>query len=120
GANLALAGRCASQPEVFARLSAGLLDDLRCALVGRSRELGADLRSRIEAGLALGPLGDPRFERRKGPDGDHLLPPLAEIRAGRYPMGEDEPFEYMGYTWTDHMPRHEVAVEAFRIGRFPV
>ena len=118
--NLALAGRCASQSEVLQRLSPGILYDLRRALVGRSRNREADLRARIEAGLALGPLGDPRFDRRRGPDGVYLLPPLAEIPAGRYPIGEDEPFEYFGDTWTDHMPSHEVQVAAFRIGCFPV
>ena len=108
-------------PErVSPKLSPGLLDELRRALVGRSRDREADLRSRIEAGLALGPLGDPRCERRKGPHADYLMPALADIPAGRYPMGEDEPFENFGDSWTAHMPRHEVEIEAFRIGRFPV
>ena len=118
--NLALAGRCAGQPEVRERLSKGLLDDLRRALVERSRDRAADLRARIAADLALGPLGDPRFERRKGPYGDYLMPPLAEIPSGRYPIGEDEPFEYLGQMIRSHMPRHEVEIAAFRIGRFPV
>ena len=48
------------------------------------------------------------------------MPPLAEIPAGCYPMGEDEPFVSFGDAWSDHMPRHEVRMAAFRIGRFPV
>ena len=50
----------------------------------------ADLRARIAAGLALGELGDPRFERRDGPYGTYLLPPLIEIPGGTYHLGSDE------------------------------
>ena len=76
--NLALAGRCAAQPEV--RISEALKDRVRWALVERTQDASADLRARIAAGLALGELGDPRFERRQGPV--WRLPAAA---AGRYP-----------------------------------
>ena len=78
--NLALAGRCAAQPD--AKVSDGLKDKLRWALVERTQDTKADLRARIAAGLALGGLGDPRFVRRKGPSGEYLLPPLIEIPGG--------------------------------------
>ncbi len=55
------------------------------ALVTRSRDPEADLRDRIACGLALGDLGDPRFERGAGPDGAFLLPPMVAIPAGSYP-----------------------------------
>jgi formylglycine-generating enzyme required for sulfatase activity/class 3 adenylate cyclase len=118
--NLALAGRAAGQPAVRSRLDEALLDELRWALVARSRNAEADLRARIAAGLALGPLGDPRFERRIGPHGAYLLPPMVDIPAGVYSIGDDDPIEEFGQVWTDHIPRHEVAIAAFRIGRFPV
>jgi serine/threonine protein kinase/formylglycine-generating enzyme required for sulfatase activity len=117
---LGLAGRCAAQPEVRDRLSPKLLDELRRALVARSRDPEADPRARIEAGLALGHLGDPRFERRTGPDGDYLLAPMVEIAGGRYPMGEDEPFESFGLVAASHIPQHEVEIEPFLLGRFQV
>lgn len=120
GSNLALAGRCAAEPEVRGRLSRDLLDDLRTALAGRSVDPDADLRARIQAGFALGQLGDPRFERRSGPHGDYLVPPMIEIAGGCYPLGEGEPFEYLGETIRSHTPRHEVEVLPFRVGRFPV
>jgi hypothetical protein len=69
--NLALAGRCAAQPEVS--ISEALKDRVRRALVERTQDPGADLRARIAAGLALGELGDPRFVRRQGPYGAYLM-----------------------------------------------
>ena len=79
--NLALAGRCAAQPDVG--VSAGLKDRIRWALVARTQDPDADLRARIAVGLSLGALGDPRFELYEGPDGEYLLPPLVEIPGGK-------------------------------------
>ena len=120
GTNLVVAGRAAGQVEVRARLAGATLDALRQALVRRSTDREADLRSRIEAGLALGVLGDPRFEEREGPHGRFLVPPMVALPGGKYPIGEDEVFEYLGQRIEAHMPRHEVEVEPFRIGRYPV
>jgi formylglycine-generating enzyme required for sulfatase activity len=125
-ANLALAGRIAAKAEVRERLPEALLDELRWALVRRSRNPEADLRDRIACGFAVGDLGDPRYERRTGPYGEYLWPPMIEVPGGTYPVGDDEPFEYSVAltgetgTATDHVPRHEVAIAAFRIGQFPV
>ncbi|RIL11117.1 hypothetical protein DCC79_05925 [bacterium] len=120
--NLALAGRCAVQTRVAERLPAALVGELRHALVERSRDAGADLRVRIAAGLALGGIGDPRFERREGPHGAHLVPAVIEIPGGAYPIGEDEPFfdPDTGEEDRTHMPRHSVAIAAFAIGQYPV
>jgi len=120
--NLVVAGRAARLPLVRAKLGARFLDELRWALVARSRDREADLRARIAAGLALGYLGDPRFERRLGPHGPYLMPPMVEIAGGRYPIGEDEaiwdPFQE---EWERaHIPRHEVEIAAVQSGRFPV
>jgi len=121
-ANLALAGRCAVQAEVRERLGEGYLHELRWALVARSRDREADLRNRIACGLAVGELGDPRFERREGPYGEYLMPPMIEIPGGRYPIGEDEAiWNPQDERWErKHLPRHEVEIAAFQIGRFPV
>jgi hypothetical protein len=110
--NLPLAGRCAAQPEVM--VSEALQERLRRALVQRTLEPGADLRARIAAGLALGELGDPRFDRRQGPFGTYLLSPLLEIPGGTYRIGSDEGL------YEDEAPVHEVEVEPFAIGQFPV
>jgi formylglycine-generating enzyme required for sulfatase activity len=106
-ANLPLAGRCAAQPDVA--VSPALRERLQQALVERSRDPAADLRARIAAARALGELGDPRFERRRGPLGEYLLPPLVAIASGslphrqrRRPRPEDE------------APAHSVELAAFR------
>ena len=84
--NLALAGRCAAQPEVALGCSAG-----QGALGPGGTDPGPRCRSaaRIAAGLALGELGDPRFVRRQGPDGAYLLP-LVAIPGGTYHIGSNE------------------------------
>jgi formylglycine-generating enzyme required for sulfatase activity len=110
--NLPLAGRCAAQPDV--EVSATLKDRLRWRLVERCQDAEADLRARIAAGLALGELGDPRFERCTGPEGDYLLPPLIEVPSGTYTIGSDE------VHFDDESPVHRVERATFWIGQFPV
>jgi formylglycine-generating enzyme required for sulfatase activity len=109
--NLPLAGQCAAQPDV--RCSDGVVKELQAALIERSRHPEADVRARIAAGRALGDLGDPRFERRRGPQGAYLMPPLVEIPAGRYAIGSDKNYD-------DESPVHAVELGAFLLGRFPV
>jgi hypothetical protein len=110
--NLPLAGRIAAAPD--SRLADGLKGEIQQALISRTQDRQADLRARIAAGLALGTLGDPRFERKSGPYGNYLLPPLVTIPAGEYPMGDDDsPYD-------DEKPAHKVSLESFQIGVFPV
>ncbi len=111
-ANLPLAGRCAAAPDVMA--PDALRDEIRWALARRTQDPEADLRARIAAGLALGDLGDPRFQRRHGPHGDYLLPPLAPIPGGSYPIGSDEGL------YANEAPAHSVSLEPFQIGQFAV
>src|SRR5262249_26301192 len=70
-----------------------------------------DLRARIDAALALGPLGDPRFERRPGPFGTYLLPPLVTVAGGMYRIGA-----------TSQKSHEEIEgrLPTFSIGRFKV
>ena len=110
--NLALAGRCAAQPDVT--ISAALQEQLRRALVQRTRDPAADLRARIAVGLALGTLGDPRLARRHGSHGAYLLPPLVEIPGGTYIIGSDEGL------YADEAPVHRVTLAPFALGQFPV
>ena len=110
--NLPLAGRCAASAEVS--LDPGLKREIQDALIARTQDMKADLRARIAAGLALGELGDPRFERRTGPHGEYLAPPMVDIPAGTYPIGLDNgPYD-------DEEPAHTVELDAFQIGTFPV
>ncbi len=110
--NLALAGWCAAQADV--QLSDSTRAQLAEALVVRSRDPEADLRARIDAASAVGRMGDPRFERRQGTDGEYLLPPMVEIPSGTYIVGHDDP------NAEDESPAHHVSLAAFRLGMFPV
>jgi formylglycine-generating enzyme required for sulfatase activity len=111
-ANLPLAARCAASPEVA--VSPQLVERLQTALLARIGDVQADLRARITAAEALGELGDPRFERRSGPHGRYLLPPLAPVAAGTYTIGDDQG------RYSDEKPVHPVDVAAFEMGLFPV
>lgn len=111
--NLPLAARCAASPEIM--LDPDLKRDLQHALIVRSQDfVNADLRARIAAGLALGELGDPRFERRTGSHGDYLLPPMVVIEDGIYPIGDNDSQQ------NNEKPFHTVEISAFSIGQFPV
>jgi formylglycine-generating enzyme required for sulfatase activity len=88
--------------------------------VTRSRDPHADLRARIDAALALGRLGDPRFEPHTGPDGAYLLPPIIHLPAGSYPIGSDEVYQAIGKTFDDNAPAHQVALASFSLGAYPV
>ncbi|MGE3163571.1 MAG: SUMF1/EgtB/PvdO family nonheme iron enzyme [Planctomycetota bacterium] len=113
--NLPLAGRAAASLETRERLDAEGVRTIAVQLVARSQATAADLRARIAAGLALGELGDPRFERRTGAFGDYLLPPLVPIRGGDYRIGSDEEDGER-----DERPVSPVSLAPFEIGQFPV
>ncbi|MCD4754046.1 MAG: SUMF1/EgtB/PvdO family nonheme iron enzyme [Anaerolineaceae bacterium] len=110
--NLPLAVRCFINPEV--KPDETLKSDLQQALIKRTQNPDADLRARIAAGEALGRLGDPRFKLCKGLHGDFLFPPLVNVPAGDYPIGDDNA------SYDDEKPAHSVTLAAFQIGKFPV
>lgn len=111
--NLPLAGRSAAQSDV--KVSQNQINELRKALLERSRDPATDLRARITAGLALGALGDHRFEAGQGPDGcGYLLPPLVQVDGGFYTIGSNDGIE------ADEAPVHEVELAPFSLGQFPV
>ncbi len=115
-ADLPLAARAAAQPELTGRLAAPLLDGLRARLIEMGGDPAYDIRARVEAGQALGALGDPRYRRLEGPDGAYFEPPMVAVEAGRYRIGSDADAGAARHA----SPGHEVQVEAFEIGRFPV
>jgi formylglycine-generating enzyme required for sulfatase activity len=110
--NLPLAARCAISPEV--KISEELKNRIRRELIGRTEDMRADLRARIAAGEALGLIGDPRFEVYRGADGECLLPPMVDIPAGTYPIGDN----LSGFA--DESPAHKVELKAYQIGVYPV
>ncbi len=107
--NLPLAAYCAAAPDVH--VSAALSAELRALLIARSQDSDADLRARIAAAKALGDLGDPRLDTRRG-EVAFSLPPLSKISGGEYRIGSDEN--------PDEQPIHTVWLAPFQIGQFPV
>jgi formylglycine-generating enzyme required for sulfatase activity len=110
--NLPLAARCAISPEV--KISEELKDQIRRELIGRTQDKKADLRARIAAGEALGLIGDPRFEKYQSEEGECLLPPMVDIPAGTYPIGDN----LSGFA--DESSAHKVELKAYQIGVYPV
>src|SRR5262249_45454436 len=110
--NLALAGRCAAQPEVA--VSEALKATVRVALVARTQDPHADPRAQLAAVLGRVELGDSGFARRDGPYCTYLLPPLIEIPGGTYHLGSDEGL------YADEAPAHSVVLAPFALGQFPV
>ncbi len=110
--NLPLAARCSTSPEV--NISDDLKTEIQNLLITQTQDMKVDLRARIAVGEALGTIGDPRFERRTGPYGDFLVPPLVDIAGGIYPIGDDKS-EY-----DREKPAHTVELKPYQIGKFPV
>ncbi|MBX7213030.1 MAG: SUMF1/EgtB/PvdO family nonheme iron enzyme [Thermoflexales bacterium] len=110
--NLALAGRSAAAPGV--RLSEQGRQSLQDRLLRRMQSERANLRSRVAVGIALGQLGDPRFERGEGPYGPYLLPPRIIVPSGVYTIGDNASDQ------TDERPAHSVTLQAFELAKFPV
>jgi formylglycine-generating enzyme required for sulfatase activity len=111
--NLPLAGRCAAAPGVS--ISSTLKSELQIALVNRSRDPEAHLRARIDAGLALGLLGDPRHELKHGTFGDYLLPRrMIAISGGTYRIGDAASDQ------KDENTEIEVELAPFEMGQFAV
>ncbi len=113
--NLPLAGRAAL--AVRERLPAELIADLRGGLVARSRDPLFDLRLRMEAAEALGPLGDPRYREGRGPgDVRYLLPDdqhWIDVAGDEYTLGslDGDP---------DEQPLTKVRLKPFAIAWAPV
>ncbi|MDQ7024048.1 MAG: SUMF1/EgtB/PvdO family nonheme iron enzyme [Anaerolineae bacterium] len=110
--NLVMAARCAASSEIA--VDPELKAEIQAALIARTQDMNADLRARIAAGLALGEIGDPRFELKTGAHGAYLLPPMVTIEAGNYTIGDDNS-QYGG-----EKPQHSIDLEAFKIGQFAV
>ena len=117
--NLPLAAQCILQANLT--VDTKCIDSVRKKLLARTRDLDADLRARIAAGVALGELGDPRFRVQSGAEGAVISPPLVEIAAGRYVIGSDSHFRPdVEGPWPGVRPVEPVMLGPFAIGTYPV
>ena len=83
--NPALAARCLL--ESGAEENAGRRARSQADLRRRLGDVAVHVRSRIEAGLLLGRLGDPRFPVETVGGVKVILPPLVEIAGGKATIG---------------------------------
>lgn len=113
--NSALAARCLLElgddgdPQQKTRSQTALLE--------RLGNVAIHLRSRIEAGLLLGRLGDLRFSVETVNGVAVILPPLVEIAGDTAQIGSDPSDTEAD---DDERPRHSVELAAYAIGRYPV
>ncbi len=113
--NPALAARCLLELGVDA--GAAQRERSQTALLERLGNVAIHLRSRMEAGLLLGRLGDPRFlvETVKGVS--VIVPSMVEIAAATTTIGSAW-WDFGAFN--DEKPRHKVQLAAYAIGRYPV
>ncbi|MFN8467194.1 MAG: SUMF1/EgtB/PvdO family nonheme iron enzyme [Caldilineaceae bacterium] len=115
--NPALAARCLLESGVDTHEARAQLsrNDLRARLGSAT----IHVRSRIEAGLLLGRLGDPRFEVETFNGVKAILPPLVDIDGSKAQIGSGF-WQLLRERQSDESPRHAVALAPYAIGRFPV
>lgn len=113
--NPALAARCLL--ELGEDADAEQKNVSQTSLLERLGNIAIHLRSRMEAGLLLGRLGDPRFPVESVNGVQVILPSMVEIAGGTAMIGSDDSDEEAEDR--EH-PRHPVELAAYAIGRFPV
>jgi formylglycine-generating enzyme required for sulfatase activity len=109
--NLPLAARAcaamgAEDERVVSPAEAALRLHIQHALIARSQDAAVSLRERLEAGLALGEMGDRvRYREHRSGDGVTCLVPVDDcwvpVPVGHYPMGE--PSSVLGRMPTAHV-----------------
>jgi formylglycine-generating enzyme required for sulfatase activity len=115
-----LSGRVPDVEALLATLADGERPALARALVDIAEDAKRPLLERLGAGTALALLGDPRIHTRAphtclvpaGPFLRGLAPERAALVAREY----DLPFTWLAKA----CPQHEIELDAFEIGRFPV
>ncbi len=122
--NPALAGRCLNEAGIvnlvedrptprFAAVTAHVRADLLRDLYSPS----IHLRARVQAGLALGRIGDPRFQPQVINGVRVIVPQMVKVPSGRYQIGcadaDKDAFAY-------ERPQHAVKLPAFKLGKWPL
>jgi formylglycine-generating enzyme required for sulfatase activity len=111
--------------NLFRPQTAGLPEKMLAVFRRDPPKLRFALRHRL--GLALGELGDPRFQPTPSPTTGELiiLPDLVPAPAGAYRQGTSDDDkaklqEQNASSWEDEEPSHTIQLQAFAIGRCPV
>jgi formylglycine-generating enzyme required for sulfatase activity len=113
--NPALAARCLL--ESGAEASEARTVRSQTDLLARLGDVAIHLRSRIEAGLLLGRLGDPRFPLETVNGVKLIVPQMVEIVGGKATIGSGDDDTLAD---SDEKPRHDLMLATYTIGRYPV
>jgi formylglycine-generating enzyme required for sulfatase activity len=117
--NPALAARCLleSGRNWDATIEMELKRKLQSDLLTELYDPQMHLRTRLQAGFALGKIGDPRFPLQTLNEVKVILPQMVNIPAGVYLIGcpPDEPDSY-----DDEKPEQLIELPAYAIGKWPV
>jgi formylglycine-generating enzyme required for sulfatase activity len=116
----ALVARCLDEAGMEENVPDSLRDVLRKQLLADLGDPHVHLRARLEAGIRLGRIRDPRF--LPVPGKGYVPPALCEVKAGRYLVGNPGRADprYDPEAYADEAHGAEVDLAAFRIGRYPV
>jgi len=113
--NPVLAGRCLHEAGIEPPEES--LDNVRADLLADLYDPDMHLRARLQAGLTLGHIGDPRFPAQII-NGVEIIPPeMVAVPGGSYWIGsrDDDTDAY-----DDEKPRYTIDLLAFGLGRWPV
>lgn len=113
--NPVLAERCIAEAGI--PRPEGVAHRVRADLRADLYDPAVHLRARLQAGFALGRIGDPRFEPQEIGGVRVILPHMVDVPGGTYTIGsaDDAPNAY-----DDERPQHTLDLPAFQIGRWPV
>ena len=105
-------------------LPAESIKRLQQKLLSQCRNSTVDLRQRIDDGLALGELGDPRYQWAQSEDGVAYLMPhdeyFVEIPAGDYPVGSNEADAHEDERMQDNSTVAKLSIGTFQLSFAPV
>jgi formylglycine-generating enzyme required for sulfatase activity len=113
--NVLIAARCLATNGLD--IGASTVDTVRQRVVAGATEACRRLDERLVFGDDLGKIGDPRFASQDRDKLSIVTPTLVEIPAGAVLMGSEHN-DPLGFA--DEKPRHEICLQPFSIGRFPV
>ena len=109
--NPVLAARCLDESGI--EKPDAVTERVRADLLAEIQNPEVHLRARLQAGYALGKIGDPRFVPQTINGVQVILPQMVNVPAGEYVIGSENGFN-------NEKPEHRVTLDAFQIGRYPV
>ena len=111
----ALAARCLDESGI--EKPAVVTERVRADLLADLNNPEIHLRARLQAGFALGKIGDPRFVPQTINGVQVIVPQMVDVPAGEYVIGSADDDER---AYDNEKPQYRVTLDAFQIGRYAV